>query len=558
MTAMIVDELGRIPMSPFLLTTLKRAAEYADAQAHLEVSLEHLLLALTDDPEATVVLKSSGIDLDRLAADVSAHLGGIGARQDPAARRPVVISADLRRILEAAAAAAQQGRRREINGAIVLAAIVGDSRSAAAHVLRAQGLTFEEAIRALQRAASQPPPSQPQTEPEPPRVPDVGAPGAPLRRPSTDDLLAEAREKVQTRTAPPTKTAPPAISESEPGQDSTGVGPTGAPSHFPAEPSWQPAELPRAKPAPPASPPPRAPVTSDAAVLAGPGPRPAPRPAQRQTSDSAVLASPGGTRIQQHWAPPAQPAPPPPPPRAQRAPPPLPPSAGMAQPGAMSPPPIPGGPTGYRPSTEAPAPWPEAAPSARARRAGRPDGADGLIERGQLVENIPRRMRVARPVPVEVRIARDNVKGLADSLQGGGSAYGHGLMVTRAMSVRLRAPDGGFWIETASPETQWIDNVLDMASGDYASWRWTITPREKGRRRLQLVISARTAGGDGVTAETALPDQVIEVRVATNYAHTAKRSAGWIAAALAGGLFARFGEQAFEAGSALVTRLISG
>ncbi len=58
---------------------------------------------------------------------------------------------------------------------------------------------------------------------------------------------------------------------------------------------------------------------------------------------------------------------------------------------------------------------------------------------------------------------------------------------------------------------------------DFASWRWTITPRERGRQRLQLLISARTIGADGLTAETALPDQMIEVRVGVNYARTAAR-----------------------------------
>ena len=62
------------------------------------------------------------------------------------------MSGDLKRILEAAAAAASQGKRREINGAIVLAAIVGEGRSTSAHMLRAQGMTFEEAIKALQRS----------------------------------------------------------------------------------------------------------------------------------------------------------------------------------------------------------------------------------------------------------------------------------------------------------------------------------------------------------------------------------------------------------------------
>ncbi len=171
MTTMIVDDLGRIPMSPYLTATLTRAADYATAQSHREVTLEHLLLALAEDPEATVVLKSSHIDLARLTAEVSEFLSRSEDHIDPEGGQTVAISADLRRILEAAAAAAKQGRRREINGAIVLAAIVGDGKSAAAHLLRVQGLTFEEAIRALQRAAPTAPPPPPTRAPPPPPPP---------------------------------------------------------------------------------------------------------------------------------------------------------------------------------------------------------------------------------------------------------------------------------------------------------------------------------------------------------------------------------------------------
>ena len=165
---------------------------------------------------------------------------------------------------------------------------------------------------------------------------------------------------------------------------------------------------------------------------------------------------------------------------------------------------------------------------------------------GQLVENIPRKMRVAIPMVVEARLARAEVKAIAEGLQGGGAVYRHEILVTKAMSVRLRAPEGGFWIETSSPETQWIENVLGVMADDFASWRWTVTPRERGQKRLQLVISARTVGADGLAAETALPDQVIEVKVGLNFAKTVQSLAGWIAAGIVGGLFAKFGDSLYQ------------
>ena len=93
-----------------------------------------------------------------------------------------------------------------------------------------------------------------------------------------------------------------------------------------------------------------------------------------------------------------------------------------------------------------------------------------------------------------------------------------------------------------------------LSSEDFASWRWHVTPRDRGRRRLQLIISARTVSADGLAAETALPDQVITVRVRTNYAKAARRWIGWGGAAVVGGLLAKFGEGAFS----MLGRMLAG
>ena len=48
-----------------------------------------------------------------------------------------------------------------------------------------------------------------------------------------------------------------------------------------------------------------------------------------------------------------------------------------------------------------------------------------------------------------------------------------------------------------------------------------------------------------------MPDQVIDIRVRTNYARSLKRWLGWTLAAIADGILARFGETAFEAAKGL-------
>ena len=176
-------DLAQIPMSADLGSTLARGSEFAEATGAGEVTLEHLLGALCDDPDAIAVLDASHINIERLRADVTARAYQGGVQSQAPSRGGLAISEDVRRILEAAAAAARGSRRREINGAIVLAAIVGDARSTAAEILQAHGLNFDGAIRALQSALAP--------------VRDV-----PAQVPVADDVLARARERVQSRSTP--------------------------------------------------------------------------------------------------------------------------------------------------------------------------------------------------------------------------------------------------------------------------------------------------------------------------------------------------------------------
>lgn len=655
MAQAIVEELGRIAMSQNLATSLSRASGYAQAQLHREVALEHLLLALTEDPDAAQVLIASRVDVPRLNADVSAVIGRIEDRNPPEHAGQIAVSPDLRRILEAAGAAAAKGKRREINGAIVLAAIVGDGRTTAAHLLRAQGLTFEEAIRVLRAPPPPPPPlSAPSLQQLPPapqdfeaEVPAAAMP-APMaqpatanqRRSSTEDILASARERVQRARseavsaamrpaavrlepvaepmAPPPEpqpepdpgplaypqpdydvplqahpdaaamAAPPgSYGEPYPVEDAYPAPPPLplAPPHLPAQTDGYEAYPVDGYPMPAATPPELPPAPHADAVSAGWGAQDIADP--RSRFEPQPTQPPWGYAQQGevHWghgeeAPPAAVMP-----RrsgslpgvartAQQAPgypdagdvygggeraaeaayPPWQPAEPQSYDYSAYPAPVQGyqGPAGGgRTLAPQPLPAPKAVPQARIQssRPAERRGSQPGVDAGQLVENIPRRMRKLMPVVVEARIAKADVADLiGDLAQNGGVVYRHDLAMTKAMSVRLRAPDGGFFIETASPETQWIENTLGLMSADFASWRWTVTPRVTGRRRLQLVVAARTVGGDGLAAETALPERVIEVAVATNYALAARTWGGWVAAAILGGVISKFGQQLMDAG----------
>jgi neural Wiskott-Aldrich syndrome protein len=180
-----------------------------------------------------------------------------------------------------------------------------------------------------------------------------------------------------------------------------------------------------------------------------------------------------------------------------------------------------------------------------------------LGDRGPLVESIPRRMRERVPVTGEVRITRDKIEALMQALTSA-APQRPGAHLARTLCVRLRAPNGGFVIETMTPETQWIESNANLVHDDTALWRWTIMPQRRGRGRLLLTLSARTIGGDALSAETAPPDRMIDVRVKANYARRCARLVAFIATLAAGALLGRFGEQAWSAALAALKQALGG
>ena len=137
----------------------------------------------------------------------------------------------------------------------------------------------------------------------------------------------------------------------------------------------------------------------------------------------------------------------------------------------------------------------------------------------------PRKMRVGALEKVEVRIDRPQE---AD-----------------ATTVRLRAPEGGFLIDPLSPETCWTDEKKGDGN-EYASWRWIVTPQRRGKVPLRLIISAKTLDANGVTAEAALPDQVIKVSVRGDHGRTARRVAVWGLLMLSGGALNAWGRELYR------------
>jgi hypothetical protein len=620
MPQVFADEFKSFPISAQLGESLERAYRFAREQSHRLVTLEHLLLALTEDGEAAAMLQSAGVELGRLGAEVSGYLGGLLEDMRAQTETELRPDADLMRVLKAATTAAQQSRRRQIDGAIVLAAIVGDGKSAAAGLLKALGMTFEGAIRALQRANTQ---ARVKTTPQgavpPPWAPASGKPALPVgsEQPlapasetvagpanaeislasSAEEFLAAARARIQQRAAAarasdkPIATvaspAPPAAAAAEKPNPPISLPASGRgdlnPSSLAAairDVVSEPAAAAQAAPMPRAADPP--PESVRDAVAARPSP---PAPAPGGPGEAAVSPPPPRNV--------AAPEPPAvtrlPQPVANRGPGPLPgrplrPADGAgrpplpqgANPASRLPPgfgPPPRGGRGSWGANGAGAPVippgrPLGAPTqpALADAGGAtvvplqprsgPTGPASYQERGPLAESVPRRMRSGVPVSAEVRIARDKIDGLMLALCN--RAVRPEAYPTRTLAVRLRAPNGGFAIEANAPETQWMDRSSSGPNDSFAAWRWTITPHSHGRNRLLLTVSARLIGPDGLVAEAAPSDRSIEVRIAPNYARLAQRWAGGLAALLAGVALGQFAADLWAAFLSLLRQVSGG
>jgi hypothetical protein len=611
------EQLRSIPMSPSLGQSLERAHRSARDQSHRFVTLEHLLLALTEDAEAGLILEAANVDLSRLGTDVSGYLGRLleDMRAEPGTEpRP---DGELLRVLQAAASAAQQSRRRQIDGAIVLAAIVGDGKSAAAGLLKALGMTFEEAIRALQRAntrarlkplarapsASSPAPGEASLPPT------VGAEvqsgrDLPLTQPaatasaqspstqSADEILAAARARIQKRSLAAAAKAEGALIEPPPAPLPTPTPPAQVVDNEPQIETVDPAqtksltaaiEAAMTSPSPPRKAEPRLPPTVPS-VRPPPGDLPPPAPAASSPAVSPRAAfSPAPDAKAEPQAPtlsslpPAGRVPQPPfparPVQRHEGPrrPPLPslPAASPPQPGIANRPghaPWPGAdgrPPGGRPPLangghgEFP-PLVQHVPERPdlAHRRGVPPRAPMPGEKGLLIEAVPRRMRVGAAAGAEVRIARDKIDGLLLALKNRDGQVSGEAPLVRALSVRLKGAKGGFWIEPTTPETQWIDGQRARAEDDHIVWRWTVVPRRRGRGRLTVMVTVNTAGRDGVVVTTSPPDRVIDVRVGLNQVRRVLRVAGWIMAGLAGAVLARFGAQYWPLVSAVFSKTL--
>ncbi len=149
-------------LSPRLEQTLHRALAVANERRHEYATLEHLLLALSEDQDAVAVFRACNLDLDRLRRDVVEYIDNQLANLVGNASTEAKPTAGFQRVLQRAAIHVQSSGREEVTGANVLVALFSERESHAVFFLQEQEMSRLDAVNyishgiAKARARSEP------------------------------------------------------------------------------------------------------------------------------------------------------------------------------------------------------------------------------------------------------------------------------------------------------------------------------------------------------------------------------------------------------------------
>ena len=133
--------------SQSLEQALHRALEFANERHHEYATLEHLLLALSDDRDAAAVMRACNVDVDQLRRRITEYLDtelDSLVRKGSSDAQPTT---SFQRVIHRAVVHVQSSGREEVTGANVLIAIFAERESHAAFFLQEQEMTRFDAVQ---------------------------------------------------------------------------------------------------------------------------------------------------------------------------------------------------------------------------------------------------------------------------------------------------------------------------------------------------------------------------------------------------------------------------
>jgi ATP-dependent Clp protease ATP-binding subunit ClpA len=126
--------------------SLHRALALANERHHEYATLEHLLLALIDDQDASAVMRACSVDLDKLRRSLTAYLESELENLITDGAEDSKPTAGFQRVIQRAVIHVQSSGREEVTGANVLVAIFAERESHAAYFLQEQDMTRYDAV----------------------------------------------------------------------------------------------------------------------------------------------------------------------------------------------------------------------------------------------------------------------------------------------------------------------------------------------------------------------------------------------------------------------------
>jgi len=155
-------------LSKDLEFSINLAFREARERRHEFMTIEHLLLALLDNPAAAEVLRACGAHLDRLKRDLQIFIRDntpILRPDDPRETQPTL---GFQRVLQRAVLHVQSSGHREVTGANVLVALFGEQESQAVYLLKQQEINRLDVVNyishGISKVADEQESAAPQTE----------------------------------------------------------------------------------------------------------------------------------------------------------------------------------------------------------------------------------------------------------------------------------------------------------------------------------------------------------------------------------------------------------
>jgi ATP-dependent Clp protease ATP-binding subunit ClpA len=174
-----------------LQITFNLAVQEALDRRHDLVCLEHVLLAMLQDPRATEILRGCGADLRLLRSELETYLGSLSSVPE-GAEVELEQTLAVTRVLQRAAVHVQSAGKSEIGAGDVLAAMYREEECYAVELLRRQGIERLDILNFISHGFSKRQPSAPSADRE--ETGDRPRPSQDPLEAFTTDLVARAAE----------------------------------------------------------------------------------------------------------------------------------------------------------------------------------------------------------------------------------------------------------------------------------------------------------------------------------------------------------------------------